>query len=265
MHVDLAAYEAAKASIWERQGEGDTAIVAGDDPVVASHVPRSGPAVVRFGLHGAHNEGGSMDFAVSGDSLVGPDGTVIVNCSELPRDLPHDRRNALAAAATALAAGADANSVRAAIVGFAGLPHRVSLVGETGGVRYYDDSKATAPHATLAATSGFDRVVLVAGGRNKGLDLGELSAAQSVVAAVGIGEAAQEVVRCFPHRPNAVATSMREAVDLAAGLATPGDVVLLSPGCASFDWYSGYPERGDDFAAEVTRLIAQRGHDGDEG
>ena len=139
---------------------------------------------------------------------------------------------------------------------FRGLPHRVELVGERDGVRYYDDSKATAPHATLAAIRGFASVVLVAGGRNKGLDLQALAdAADRVTAVVGIGEAGPDVVRAFPGRPARVSTSMADAVEAAADLARAGDVVLLSPGCASFDWYGSYAERGDDFAAHVRSLV----------
>ena len=133
---------------------------------------------------------------------------------------------------------------------------RNEVVGEHGDVRWYDDSKATAPHATLAALDGFDSVVLVAGGRNKGLDLGELHrGVDHVRAVVGIGESAAEVVAAFPDRPGRVATSMADAVAAAAELAERGDVVLLSPGCASFDWYGSYSERGDDFAARVRELV----------
>ena len=251
VHLDLESYRRAKASIWARMGVGNTAVVAADDPVVSAHAPAGGVTVWRFGLGGA---GEGLDFTLSGESLVGPGDVEIVRRTELRRDLPHDLNNALAAAASAMAVGAGVPAIREALRAFGGLPHRVQLVGETGGVRYYDDSKATAPHATLAAASGFERVVLVAGGRNKGLDLSELAKADSVVAVVGIGEAAHEVVGAFDAIPGAVATSMREAVALASDLAVEGDVVLLSPGCASFDWYSGYPERGDDFSAEVRLL-----------
>jgi UDP-N-acetylmuramoylalanine--D-glutamate ligase len=99
--------------------------------------------------------------------------------------------------------------------------------------------------------------VLIAGGRNKGLDLGVLrSAASGVRAVVAIGEAAADVERAFAGaRPVATAASMADAVEAARGLARPGDVVLLSPGCASFDWYGSYAERGDDFARAVRDLI----------
>ncbi len=113
-----------------------------------------------------------------------------------------------------------------------GLPHRVKLVGEAGGVRLYDDSKATAPHATLAAVGGFDSVVLIAGGRNKGLDLSVLAeATPHVRAVVAIGEAAADVAAAFDgKRPVVTAASMDEAVAAASALAAPGDVVVLSPG-----------------------------------
>jgi UDP-N-acetylmuramoylalanine--D-glutamate ligase len=129
----------------------------------------------------------------------------------------------------------------------------VSLVGQHGDVRWYDDSKATAPHAVVAALRGFDSVVLIAGGRNKDLDLSVLAAeAGRIRAVVAIGEAAPEVAAAFEGvRPVRSAGSMDEAVDAAAELARPGDAVLLSPGCASFDWYRGYAERGDDFARAV--------------
>ena len=123
---------------------------------------------------------------------------------------------------------------------------------------WYDDSKATAPHATRAAVRGFGSVVLIAGGRNKGLDLGELAEeADHIRAVVAIGEAAPDVAAAFDGiRPVRTATSMDEAVDAAASLARSGDVVLLSPACASFDWYGSYGERGDDFVRAVHHHLA---------
>ncbi|HEX2118906.1 MAG TPA: cyanophycin synthetase, partial [Acidimicrobiales bacterium] len=128
------------------------------------------------------------------------------------------------------------------------------------GVRWYDDSKATNPHAAVAAVRGFESVVLLAGGRNKGLDLSELGqVADHVRAVVAIGEAAPQVADAFAgRRPVHVAESMPEAVAVAAGAAQPGDVVLLSPGCASFDWYRSYAERGDDFARSVNAHLEAR-------
>jgi UDP-N-acetylmuramoylalanine--D-glutamate ligase len=242
VHADLAAYESAKARIFDGQHRGQVAVANIDDPVVMRHA--TGPAqVVTFGRTG--------DFRVERGSLTGPDGP-LAQVDELWRALPHDVSNALAAAAASLAGGATRDGVHRALVEFTGLSHRVSLVGERDGVTWYDDSKATTPHAVAAAVAGFESVVLIAGGRNKGVDLAVLGAlAPPVRAVVGIGESATLVISAFPGVPRAVAASMTEAVSAAAELARPGDAVVLSPGCASFDWYRSYAERGDDFARIV--------------
>jgi UDP-N-acetylmuramoylalanine--D-glutamate ligase len=147
--------------------------------------------------------------------------------------------------------------VRTTLSEFRGLPHRLTLVAEHAGVAYYDDSKATDPHAALSAVAGFDSVVLLAGGRNKGLDLSVLKGVASRLrAVVAMGEAAGEVVRVFDGLvPVYVAAAMDEAVAVAGSLARPGDAVLLSPACASFDWYSSYTQRGDDFVRAVGELV----------
>jgi UDP-N-acetylmuramoylalanine--D-glutamate ligase len=263
VHRDLDTYRRAKARIWAEQVGGQTAVANLDDPVVAAEQPsRPGVRVWRFGITGSARRSGA-EFSEHGSLLVGPDDAVLASREDLWRDLPHDRSNALAASATALAAGARLEGVRAALRAFRGLPHRVELVADAGGVRWYDDSKATAPHATLAALAGFQRVVLIAGGRNKGLELAELGAAGNVVGVVGIGEAAAQVVAAFPGVPSRLASSMSDAVASAAVLAEAPAVVLLSPGCASFDWYSSYAERGEDFAAEVRRLLVVDGGSGE--
>jgi UDP-N-acetylmuramoylalanine--D-glutamate ligase len=261
VHRSVEAYRAAKARIWADQGSGDVAVVDADDPVVAAasfELRSDGPRVVRYGL-APFVDGIPVEVHERDGLLVAPEGE-LVRVEELWRHLPHDRSNALAAAATALAGGATLEGTRAALRDFRGLPHRVELVGEHDGVRWYDDSKATAPHATLAAVSGFESVVLVAGGRNKGLDLGALrEAAGRVRAVVAIGESAADVLAALPDAPGRTAGSMADAVVAACELARPGDAVLLSPGCASFDWYDSYAARGDDFAAQVRALVLDGG------
>jgi UDP-N-acetylmuramoylalanine--D-glutamate ligase len=125
-------------------------------------------------------------------------------------------------------------------------------------VRYYDDSKATDPHATVAALRSFESAVLIAGGRNKGLDLSVLAEEVAHVrAVVAIGESAPEIEAAFTGLvPVSTATSMDAAVAAARAAARPGDAVVLSPGCASFDWYRNYGERGDDFARAVREVLA---------
>ena len=138
----------------------------------------------------------------------------------------------------------------------------MQFVGENHGVSFYNDSKATNPHAAIQAVEAFQSVVLVAGGLNKGLDLSALRrVAPRLRSVVAFGAARDEIVRAFDNIVPVVAVaSMREAVLRSWHDAVSGDVVLLSPGCASFDMYpGGYPERGDDFAREVRCLMAEEG------
>ena len=129
------------------------------------------------------------------------------------------------------------------------------MIAEIGGVSYIDDSKATNPHATLAAVTGLDRVVLIAGGRSKNIDLAPLAGAvPPVMAVVALGEAAEEVEKVFEGLVSVQrAASMAEAVRLASAAASPGGSVLLSPGCASLDMYESYAARGDAFAGPCKR------------
>jgi UDP-N-acetylmuramoylalanine--D-glutamate ligase len=249
-HPTVAHYVESKSRIWANQRAGDVAVANAEDPVVMTAAASAPVPVLTFG----EAEG---SYHVEGNALVAPSGEMIVGVEELPRAFPHDLVNALAACAAALAAGATLHGCGVALRQFAGLPHRLELVGESGGVRYLDDSKATTPAAVLAALSGLDSVVLIAGGRNKGLQLGSLrEGADRVRAVVAVGEAIAQVEAAFAGAsPVVTATSMDEAVAVAGDLARPGDVVLLSPGCASFDWYRSYAERGDDFARAVRARI----------
>jgi UDP-N-acetylmuramoylalanine--D-glutamate ligase len=253
-HPDLEDYAAAKARIWQNQGPGDVVVVNQADPVVmkaADGIP-SGVQVLTFGAP-------ASDYRLEDGYLRGPDGDLLA-VDQLPRALPHDIDNSLAAVAAALAAGGDAESCARVLRRFSGLPHRVQLVGTVAGVGYYDDSKATTPASVRAALVGFDSAVLIAGGQNKGLDYSVLAAdAGRLRAVVAIGDAADEVTAALqPVAPVHRAASMSEAVKLATEAAQPGDVVLLSPGGASYDWYSNYAERGDDFARCVSALGTSR-------
>lgn len=253
-HRSLADYEAAKARIWRWQAPDDLAIGNALDPVVLRHLRDVAARRQTFAAEGP------ADWRVAGGELVAPDGGAFVGVEELPRRFAHDLANALAATALARPVGATMAGAAAALRAFTGLPHRLALVADHGGVRWYDSSKATTPHAALNDVSVVGTAVLVAGGRNKGLDLSVLAgAAPTVRAVVAIGDAAGEVEAAFEgRRPVVRAGSMTDAVAAAAALAEPGDAVVLAPGCASFDWYRSYGERGDDFAAQVHHLL----HDG---
>lgn len=241
-HASMDTYEAAKARIFELQSADDAAIGFVDDPVVMRHLDRA---------PGRHRTFGSTDadYRLDGDQLVGPAGP-IAPIAAMRRSLPHDITNALASSALVLETGlAGPDAIAAALGAFEAPPHRLEPIGTWDGVEWFNDSKATTPHAAATAIRAFDSLVLIAGGSRKGVDLAPMAAEpHRVRAVVAIGEAAPDVRAVFePHAPVVVAESMDDAVELARLRAQEGDAVVLSPGCASFDWYSGYPERGDDF------------------
>ena len=251
VHASLEAYADAKASIWRDQSRDGVAVVNDADPVVRERRPAAGE-VVTFGTPGS-------DVTTTGGVLRAA-GEAVVELERLPRRFPHDLQNAAAATACALAAGAPVGDLRAALEDFRGLPHRLELVAESDANRWYNDSKATTPDAALAAAAAFESVVLIAGGRNKGLDLGRLAGAPSVRAVVALGESAAEIHSIFAGRVPAVrAADMAAAVQAAGEMALPGDAVLLSPGCASFDGYDSYRRRGEHFAALVRATVTGEG------
>jgi UDP-N-acetylmuramoylalanine--D-glutamate ligase len=256
-HGSFERYVAAKARIAEHQRAIDLLVYDADDERATDVAARAHARHVGVTVSGDIPE----MYRAFGDHLVAADGREIASLGEMRRSLLHDRTNALASAAAAFEVGATPDGVRAALASYATMPHRVALVGEANGVQWYDDSKATNPDATLRAVSSFDNVVLLAGGRNKGLDLSVLTAKSSRLrGVVAFGEAGPDIADAFSgttRTPVVTVTSMHDAVRAARELARPGDVVLLSPACASFDAYAGYAQRGDDFAAEVRAQLAQ--------
>jgi UDP-N-acetylmuramoylalanine--D-glutamate ligase len=256
-HVDMAGYEAAKARMWRYQRPDDVAIGFVDDPVVMAHLREAPGRQVTFGLRGSDYRCDSLPGV--GGMLIGPDGPICA-VADMQRALPHDITNALAAAALVQQSGlAGTAAIATALRTFVGPPHRLEPVGEWDGVTFYNDSKATTPHAALTAIRAFESLVLIAGGRNKGLDLSSLgSEPQRMRGVVAIGEAAPLITDVFAGICEVrLAESMPAAVAAAAGMAGPGDAVVLSPACASFDWYpdGGYPARGEDFRECVRTWI----------
>jgi UDP-N-acetylmuramoylalanine--D-glutamate ligase len=241
-HASVETYEAAKARIFDLQRPDDVAIGFAADPVVMRHLARAPGRPRTFGLTGA-------DYFLDGNVLTGPNGP-IVSTAAMKRALPHDITNALAASALVLETGlADEEAIGRALADFVAPPHRLEYITEHDGVRWYNDSKATTPHAASTAIHAFDSLVLIAGGSRKGVDLSPMAAeCHRVRTVIAIGQAAPDIRRVFEATTPVIdATSMAEAVELAATAARRGDAVVLSPGCASFDWYTGYPHRGDHF------------------
>jgi UDP-N-acetylmuramoylalanine--D-glutamate ligase len=243
-HASLETYEAAKARMWAHVLPGDVVVGNALDPIVMRNLRRV-PAQQRT------VDPADGDYRVVDGWLTGPIGR-IAEVAAMSRRLPHDITNALTASALALESGwSNPDAIAIALASFQHPPHRIEPLGTFRGVDWFNDSKATTPHAALTAMRGFERIVLMAGGQNKNLDLSVLAEeAWRVRAVVALGESAPLIAEVFAGRcPVVTATSMAEGVALADGLAEPGDTVLLSPACASFDWYDsrGYVARGEDF------------------
>ena len=252
-HDTVANYAAAKARVFEHQGPGDVLVVNRDD-AVAWGLARSARARVVPYTRGAPQPGG---YGVVDGMLVGPQGAL---APAPAAGAAHDVDNALAAAAASLCATADVPAVARTLATWTGLPHRVQVVRDVDGVRYVDDSKATNGHAAASALEGFEHVVLIAGGRDRSRDLGLLQKfAPRLRAVVAIGEATDTVVALFDGRvPVGTRDIDARRRPLGGARAKAGDTVLLSPGCASLDWYENYAARGDDFAHEVEILANER-------
>ena len=249
-HPNLNDYFEAKAKMWAHCVEGDVAVAPFDDLRIIKAAQASNARIVTFGIAGG-------DYHSFDGWLCGPMGR-IMPISEMGRSLPHDVSNALAAIAVCLEAGlANVADVASALQSFKNAPHRIQFVGEKGGVRWFNDSKATSPHAVSVALNSFENIVLIAGGKNKGLDLSALAEQPSRMrAVVAIGDASDEIAHAFTGVCEIKrATSMQEAVNMADSFAQDGDVVLLSPGCTSYDWYANYGQRGEDFMKCVGKLL----------
>ncbi|MBK1699678.1 UDP-N-acetylmuramoyl-L-alanine--D-glutamate ligase [Thiococcus pfennigii] len=258
-YPDLAAYAAAKERIF---AGAEAAVVNLDDPIVAAMATGS---AVRHGFTlGVPGEGAFGLREQAGEDWLCQGMRPWLRVGELRIPGRHNQANALAALAIGAAAGLPREAMVAALRLFQGLAHRSELVAEQGGVRWYDDSKGTNPGATVAALDGLappgsgHRVVLIAGGDGKGADFAPLApvAARTARAVVLIGRDAPQIATVLDGLvPIYRAGDMDEAVRQAAALAEPGDCVLLSPACASFDMFENYEHRGRVFAAAVGRLI----------
>ena len=257
-HGSLAAYGAAKARLAELQ-RPEAWLVVNRDDAWARAVGAQAPArVLEFSTDERVTTGACLDGK---DVVLVRDGAIALRVPQgaLSQAARRPVANALAAALAASLAGASAEGIRGALERFEGLPHRVRDVCVRSGVRYVDDSKATNPAAAVASLlAQTQRVVWLAGGRNKGLDFTPLADAArraSVRIAIVFGESALDLERAIQPacRVERVAT-LSDAVPFAAASARPGDVVLLAPACASFDQFTSFEDRGRQFA-ELARAL----------
>ena len=262
-HHSFESYSECKALLVKRTAAGGFGIYNAADEVAAASVAGASCELVPFDATGrvlSRQEGRKSAWFGGGDLVVevrGPAPSRYPLC-DVKLEGMHNRENMLAALAACELCGAEPAKLKAALESFAGLPHRMELVGESRGVRYYDDSKGTNIGATIRAIEAFaEPIVLIAGGLSKGVDFAPLAgkARGRVKKAILIGEAAGDLESALDGSvPFARASSMEDAVRQAGESADPGDIVLLSPACASFDMFRDYAHRGEAFVSAVKRI-----------
>jgi UDP-N-acetylmuramoylalanine--D-glutamate ligase len=255
-YPDFDAYLASKASLFRRQGADDLRVLNADDPAL-EHLGQ-GPgrtyyfSTTRSLTQGAWLANGALRVRLSG----GPEESFPLADILLPGR--HNLENVMAALLLALDAGADPAACREVLAGFAGLPHRLERVAEIQGVEFYDDSKGTNVGAVACSLAHFRRpVILIAGGRDKDSDFSLLAPLiqERVKALVLLGETREHLARVWRGlAPAYLAADLAAAVRRAWELSRPGEVVLLSPACASFDMFTDYAHRGRTFQRLVREL-----------
>ena len=258
-HLDrypsLASYAAAKARIFARC---DTAVINLDDPLVVA-MPRTASSTLSFSLRAS--VGATYALALhQGEWWLTRAGAPLLRATELRTRGAHNAANALAALALGEALALPLAAMLAELRSFAGLPHRSQWIADRQGVAYIDDSKGTNVGATLAAVAGMPGpVVLIAGGDGKNQNFGPLATGLrgKVRHIVLIGRDAPLIARALDGVcPIERCATLPQAVQAAARAARPGDTVLLSPACASFDMFRDYAHRGEVFAEAVQELAA---------
>ncbi|MBS1895121.1 MAG: UDP-N-acetylmuramoyl-L-alanine--D-glutamate ligase [Actinobacteria bacterium] len=260
-HGDMPSYRSAKLRIFANQGNDDVAVWNGDDPELAG-VDLGGCARRIEFCRGASPD---CEVAAAGGAIFW-DGEPLIETSELGVPGEHNVENAMAAAAVALAFGIDRDAVIEGLRTFGGVPHRLEPVAESGGVRFVNDSKATNVTSAIVGIGSFDAGVhAILGGSEKGEPFAPLiePLRERAVAAYLIGDTAERLATELAPLaeagvPLVYAADLEGAVRAAAAAAEPGEVVLLSPACASFDAFTNFEARGERFREIVAGLEAER-------
>jgi UDP-N-acetylmuramoylalanine--D-glutamate ligase len=265
-HPDFNDYVQSKKRIFENQSENDFAVINIDDKASSSLISEIAARKVETsklkenaGVIFKNNQlMVSTDLLNSGNSNEENEGKeYVVVCSVDDIKIPgqHNIDNIMAAVGASAAAGVSLKSIRQAIKEFKGLSHRIEFVASVNDISFYDDSKATNVDAAVQAVKAFSQpLILMVGGRNKGNSFKPLANAihDGVKAVVGFGEAGREILSELPSGVSKeYVEPMAEATAKAKDLAGPGDIVLLSPACASFDEFKSYAHRGDVFKQTV--------------
>jgi UDP-N-acetylmuramoylalanine--D-glutamate ligase len=261
-HKTMEQYRQIKARAVSFMEPGDHAVLNFDDPACAAMAALTRGRVIPFALQSTIPAG----ILVIDGSIAQRDGSrvqPVVPVADVPLPGAHNLSNVMAAVGAGLAAGVAANRIADAVRRFKAVEHRLELIGTYGGVRWYNDSKATNPDSTYKALEAFSEpIVLIAGGRNKGMEIGPLATAiaQRVAALVTIGETGEELerlVRTHGLQQVARASDLGDAVRRAASMAKPGAIVLLSPAFTSFDMFRDYEDRGRQFKAAVREELGR--------
>lgn len=268
-HVDMEGYTAAKAKIFGNQNAQDYIVLNFDDPLTKNLASICPGSVIFFSrLHKL-----TRGVFVQDNWIVirwDEKSHMVLPAGELGIPGPHNLENAMAAAACCWVRGVGIDVLARVLREFKGVTHRLEFVAEIDGISYINDSKGTNPDATIKALQSYSNpIVLIAGGRNKGNDFNELSVLikEKARAVVLIGESAGEIKHAVENQggPEAyLAGTLSEAVSAAGRIARRGDVVLLSPACASWDMFKNYEERGDLFKQAVMGLKEARRNDEDQ-
>jgi len=253
-------YIASKCRIFQNQTMEDVLIYNADDELTRAQIGRLGSTrvgLLGFGKEQQFEEGAFVDHGTLVTMLAGKR-TEVVGVEEISIRGIHNLYNSMAATLAAEWFGIRASSLRATLRNFKGVEHRLEFVRELNGVKFVNDSKATNVDSVWYALQSFtEPIIVMLGGRDKGNDYSRLFPLvdKHVKAIIAIGESAGKVYVAFHERKQVVmAGTMEEAVRQAYGLAVSGDVVLLSPACASFDWFSNYEHRGRAFKEIVKSL-----------
>lgn len=268
-HHTMEAYAAAKERAFANMGAGDLAVISVDDDwcrAAAERAEARGLRVCRLSVE-REVEGPCAAFLREDTLVVRLDGVerLLTQTSDLQIFGAHNAENALAASAVALELGVAPDDVRRGLVAFSPIEHRIEPAGEVGGVRYVNDSKATNTDSVEKALTAFDKgsIVVLLGGHDKGTDLTSLASAvrERCRVAVCFGEAGERIARALEGESSALevvrASHLREAFSAAVAAARPGETVLLSPACSSFDEFNNMAERGLLFKDLVRDLAAE--------
>lgn len=260
-HESFESYVDLKAKLFTPLTNESWGIYNAADEIVRDAVLPSKATLVPFDATGTRKDGGWYE---SGDlwADVGSRGRFRFDLRHVILEGCHNRENMLGAILAVLIAGGTHDAIQGGLESFRGLPHRLEFVAEVNGVRFYDDSKATNVGATVRALDAFaEPVVLIAGGQDKGSDFTQLRTwiKEGVKRLVLIGQAADTIQNAIGAATETVrAKTLDEAVKTAWDSSDPGDVVLLSPACASFDMFRDYAARGDAFKDSVKTITKRR-------